>query len=304
MTDSRRSDGGEVKGRRKTRPHASGGAPGLPELPLWLPAALFVGVTLWLFRAFVFSDQMLVGTDTLGGGYAARAFFAEAMREIQAIPRWAPMILGGTPFLEALSAGDALYPPSLALLLAVEPHRALGWKLVIHVALAGFLMFGWARSLGTSRAAALVAGLGYMVAPFFVSLVYPGHDGKMFVTALAPLLFWAVDRHFSQPRVRSFSAIALVVGFILLTTHFQMAYFLFGSIGAFAFFRTWQLWREGKKGGEEGAPSRGRVASLRFGLFLAASVTGVGVAAVQFVPAVDYVFESSRRGLHDARSGG
>ena len=40
---------------------------------------------------------------------------------------------------------------------------------------------------------------------------------------------------------------------------------------------------------------RPALAGVRFGLFLAASVVGAGVAGVQFFPAVDYVTESSRR---------
>src|SRR5690606_16975080 len=101
-------------------------------VPGWLPATLFLALTAYLFRAFVFTDQMLYGGDTLGLGYVARALYADALRELGTIPRWAPEILGGTPFLEALSGGDSLYPPSLALLLLLEPWRALGWKLVLH----------------------------------------------------------------------------------------------------------------------------------------------------------------------------
>lgn len=264
------------------------------QLPLWIPAGLFVALGLFVFRDFVFSDRMLFGSDTLGLGYVARAFYAEALTELGTFPRWAPLILGGTPFLEALSGGDSLYPPSLALLMLLEPYRALGWKLVIHVMAAGFFMFGWVRALGASRGAALLGGTAYMLAPFFVTLVHPGHDGKMFVTALAPLLFWAVERHFVWASLKSFASIALVVGLILLTTHFQMAYFLFGGVGLFAIFRTVQTAR----GTTESTGANGGVrspAAARFALFLGAALVGAGVGGVQLLPAVDYVTEHSRR---------
>ncbi|HIB10238.1 MAG TPA: hypothetical protein EYO20_10460 [Gemmatimonadetes bacterium] len=263
------------------------------NLPAWLPAILFVGLTLLLFRSFIFTDQMLVGNDTLSLGYVARAFYADALTQLGAIPRWAPLILGGTPFLEALSAGDALYLPSTILLVLLDPYRALGWKLVVHVAAAGFFMFGWIRALGGSRSAALVAGVGYMLAPFFVSLVNPGHDGKMFVTALAPLLFWVVERHFVVPRIRSFCGISLVVALIIYTTHFQMAYFLFGAVGAFAIFRTAEL--SLGKGKRPISSGREHPAVTRFLTFIVAAFLGVGVAAVQFFPAAKYVTEDSRR---------
>jgi len=98
-----------------------------PTVPTWLPPALFIGLTLLLFRTFVFGNEMLFGSDTLGLGYVARALYAESVHTFGAFPRWAPDILGGTPFLEALSAGDSFYPPSLFLLLVMEPFRALGF---------------------------------------------------------------------------------------------------------------------------------------------------------------------------------
>jgi hypothetical protein len=266
-------------------------ASGPPVIPTWLPPTLFAVLTVVLFREFVFSDRMLFGGDTLGLGYVARAFYAQALTDLGTFPRWAPVILGGTPFLEALSGGDSLYPPSVLLLLLLEPYRALGWKLVLHVAAAGFFMFGWVRALGASRAAALVGGTAYMLAPYFVSLVHPGHDGKIFVTALAPLLFWAVERQFARPALRSFAGVALVVGLVILTTHFQMAYFLFGAVGCFALVRALEVWR-----GDAATPAGGpRPAATRYAMFLGAAVVGAGIAAVQLLPAVDYVTEHSRR---------
>lgn len=261
-----------------------------PRIPTWLPPALFLGLTAFLFREFIFGRGMLFGNDTLGLGYLARAFYANEL-DGSGFPLWAPLILGGTPFLEALSGGDSLYPPSLLLLLLLEPYRALGWKLVLHVAAAGFFMFGWVRALGASRAAALLGGTAFMLAPYLVSLVHPGHDGKMFVTALTPLLFWAVERHFVRASVRTFTATAFVVALVIYTTHFQMAYFLFGAAGLYAIFRALQI-GTAKAAGEA---TRARAAGLRFALFLGAALAGAGVAAVQLVPAVEYVTEYSRR---------
>lgn len=279
------------------KPSAAPEAAPTPGIPMWVPPVVFIGLTLLIFRDFVFSDRMLFGGDTLGLGYVARAFYAHALTELGTFPRWAPDILGGTPFLEALSGGDSLYPPSLLLLLVMEPYRALGWKLVLHVAAAGFFMFGWVRALGASRPAALVGGTAYLLAPYLVSLVYPGHDGKLFVTALAPLLFWAVERHFQRPSPQAFAAVALVIALVIYTTHFQMAYFLFGAVGLYAILRTVETWRGGP-GEAPASPesaSRGRVAGVRFALFLGAAVAGASVAAVQLLPAVEYVTESSRR---------
>jgi len=291
------------------------GGPERVAVPAWVPWALFAVVTLILFREFVVSGEMLFGTDTLSLGYVAREFYADALSR-GVFPLWNPIILGGTPFLESLAGGDSLYPPSLALLLVAETHRALGWKLILHVFLAGVFTYGWIRALDRSRAAAVLSGLAYGTAPFLVSLVYPGHDGKLFVTALTPLLFWAVEGAFRRGGAARWAGVGGVVALVILTTHFQMAYFLFGAVGLYALFRTVQLWLgrgagrgEGKGASpppEDGAgePERGRapgeapgprLALSRMGLFLAAAVVGAGVAGVQLVPALEYVTEFSRR---------
>ncbi len=275
----------------KIPPRKAGVGPGagieqtpVAAFPPWLPPVVYAAVTLLLFRKFVFSGQMLLGQDTLALGFMARDFFAQALRQ-WVFPLWNPIILGGAPFLDSLAGGDSLYPTSL-LLLVMEPYRVLGWKLVLHVFLAGLFTYGWILSLGRSQAAAFLSGLAFLLAPFMVTLVFPGHDGKLFVTALTPLLFWATERALAGGRLRVFAGMALVISLVLFTTHFQQGYFLFGAVGVYAVVRSVQLW----KGGLSPAMAGGR-----FGLFLAFSVLGAGVGAVQLLPAVAYVTEFSRR---------
>jgi len=295
------------------------GRGGGSDVPGWAIVAAVLGATLILFRDFVFSDGMLFGSDTVSLGYVARDFFADAVTEDGVFPRWNPLLLGGTPFLESLSGGDTLYPTTLLLFL-VEPYRALGWKLIVHVAAAGLFTYGWVRVLGRSRAAALVAGLAYAVAPFLVSFVRPGHDGKLFVTALTPLLFWAMEATFRRRGLLPYVGVSLVVAVVILSTHFQFAYFLFGAAGLYYIARAFFLAGpdagaphrtepsgdaanagnasdaagdpEGAAGGRRPRPAAG---ARRFALFLTASVLGAGVAGIQLLPAVEYVTESSRR---------
>ncbi len=270
-----RPDGEREEGRKR----------GLDDLPGWAAPLLYGVLTIVLFREFVFSDRMLYGVDTLTLGYMARAFYAEAL-QTTGFPLWNPLLLGGTPFLESLAGGDSLYPPSFLLLLLTETYRALGWKLVLHVFLAGCFTYLWLRTIGASRGAALVAGTIYLLAPYTVSLVYPGHDGKVFVSALTPLLFWASEWTLSRRTLLPLATLGAIVALVILTTHFQMAYFLFGAVGAYMIFRCVQLGTGGEGWG---------TASRRFGLFLAFSVLGAGAAGLQLIPAVDYVTEHSRR---------
>ena len=289
------------------------------QIPLWVPPLLYGAVTLFIFRGFVFSRDMLYGSDTLALGYMAREFYANVVLG-GGFPLWNPIILGGTPFVESLAGGDSLYPPSALLLFLLDPYRALGWKLVLHVFLAGIFTYGWIRRLGLSEPSALLAGLAYGLAPYMVSLVLGGQDGKIFVIALTPLLFWVTESFLIHGGGRSIALVSLVVGAVMLTTHFQMAYFLFGGVGAYVLFRTVLIWRDGERedgedeegeadgagrvgttreiepaGRSDGGSRRRRVAITRFVMFVSAAVLGAGVAAVQFVPAVSYVVDHSRR---------
>ena len=265
-------------------------ATGEPRISIWLSAGLFLLVTVVLYGEFIFSDRMLYGQDSLGLGYMARAFFAERLAAGD-IPLWSPRLLGGTPFFEALSAGDSIYPTSLLYYLT-DAYRVLGWKLVLHVLAGGFFMFGWARSLGLGRPAATVGGLAWLMAPVMVTLTLGGNDGKMMVASLTPLVFWAADALMRRPGGRTAAGLAGAVALTSLTTQFQTAYFLFGSVGAYALFRAFLLWRAGRGGERKRRLAR---VSLVMGAFLGSSLLGAGLAAVQLVPAARYVSEYSRR---------
>lgn len=254
-------------------------------LPWWVPAPLYVIATSVLFAEFIFSDAMLFGLDTIeAGGYMARAYFVERLAAGD-FPLWGTRQYGGIPFVESLSGGDAVYPTSLLYFVA-ETYRALGWKLVLHVLAGAFFMHGWIRSLGMDRLAATTAGLAWLLAPAIVTLVLPGNDGKLMVASLAPLVFWATEAVMRRPSGVRGAGLAGAVALVCLTTQFQTAYFLFGSAGAYAVFRTVQKWRSGARGARRFWPAA---------VFLGSALLGGGLAAFQLLPAAGYVAEASRR---------
>ena len=287
-------------------------------MPKWLPAALYAVLALVLFRAFVASSDMLFGTDTFALGYVARKFYADFVTGAHAFPGWNPYLLGGLPFVDAMH-GDIFYPTTL-LSFVMAVHRAIGWKLVIHVFLAGVFMFLWLRRLGVSREASLWGGTAYLLAPILVSLVYPGHDGKLFVSALTPLLFWATDRAVAQGRLAPYAVLAAVVALLIFTAHMQLAYFAVWGAALWALYRLFD-WKgpaallpalalfallRAALGGMAALALFGvvlcaavigiawrrpelRAAVVRFALFSAAGVAGAAVAAVQLVGPACYL---------------
>ena len=260
------------------------------RMPFWLTAGVFLLATIILYGEFIFSGLMLHGEDTFALGYMGRAFLAERINGGD-FPLWAPRLLGGVPMIEAISGGDFIYPTSLLYLLT-DTYRALGWKLVLHVLAGGFFMYGWARSLGLGRPAAAVGGLAWLMAPAMVTLTLGGNDGKLMVASLTPLVFWATESLLRAPSGRTAAGLAGAVALTIMTTQFQTGYFLFGSVGAYAFFRTVRMWRAGEAAGRKRRLSR---ATLVMGVFLGSSLLGGALTAFQLVPAAEYVAEYSRR---------
>jgi hypothetical protein len=254
------------------------------SVPAWLAPAAYALVTLVLFREVVFAGGTLMGTDTYALSYFARDFYTDFVRETGRFPLWDPYLFGGLPFVEGMH-GDIFYPLSLALFF-LDPRAMWGWKMVLHVFLAGVFCYLWLRGIGVRRAAAFFGGLVFMMGADLVSLVYPGGDGKLFVSALAPLMFWLTDRAARRRRVADFAFFSLGLALVVFTSHMQLAYFTVWGVSLYFLFRVAQAWRADHDAGR---------AAAAVGGFALAGLLGVGAAAVQFLPPLGYLREWSHR---------
>ncbi|MCX6834978.1 MAG: hypothetical protein NTW07_07580 [candidate division Zixibacteria bacterium] len=269
----------------------------------WFVPAVFAVLfpaMVFLFSDFIFSDQMLFGSDILQASLMFRIYQTTYMAAHGgAIPQWMPHQFGGMPFVEAFHS-DIFYPPTLLLKYLrvwfdskIEPidiARDVGWMLFLHIYLSGLFMYRAARQFKLGRIPALVAGASYMFAGYLVSLVAPGHDGKIYVASLFPALMFFLDRSFEKERlfgrIKYFSLTGLAIGLILLTPHPQMSYFSLWALSFFAAFRLISIWVKNKS----------IVPALVPGLFVVyAVVAGVAMSAIQMYPGIPYTQEYSPR---------
>ena len=97
------------------------------------------------------------------------------------------------PYIAA-QHGDIFYPTAwLRWVLPIDTAMNLGF--FAHIVLAGVTACTRSlRALRVSWTGALVGGLAYELTGIVASLVRPGHDGKLFVSALAPLVLLALLR--------------------------------------------------------------------------------------------------------------
>ncbi len=258
----------------------------LERSPYFVPVvfAVFFLLLVILFSEFLFSDKMLYGSDMIQAGIFFRSLLVDYVKTHGEVPQWNPYIFGGMPYVEAFH-GDIFYPLSVLKFFG-SIYRMLGMTLFFHIFLAGIFMYLAARQFRLSKTASLMSGACYMFAPYLISLVSPGHDGKIFVTTLFPLVMLFLDRGFEKRPWLNFSLLGLTIGVIILSPHPQMSYFTLWAVALYTVYKLYMLWREKKSFGVLVKPA----------VFSAyAVVIGLLLSAIQFYPGYIYTSEFSPR---------
>ncbi len=255
-----------------------------------LELGLFLLVVV-LFSDYLFSDQLLYGSDSIPAGLFFRGLLVDFVMEFGELPRWNPYILGGLPFLDA-THGDTFFPSSL-LQFVMPVYRALGHKLLLHIFLAGAFMAFYLRTLTLRPTAVAIGSLTYMLSPILVSYLFAGQDGKMYVTSLAPLVLGTLERAMRTGEARTFLGLGVTIGVTILSAQIQMAYHLMWFVGALWLLRVFR----GPAGGGEPPPRAKTIA-----LFVTAVGLGVLIAAIQLVPAVAYVKHPAEFSVRSTRT--
>ena len=107
--------------------------------------------------------------------------------------------------------GDIFYPTFL-LRMIMPTDVAMTVGFMVHIFLAGLFTYFFLRAWGLGFYPALLGGLAYMMGGPIASYVSPGHDGKLFVSALTPLALWMLVRGIRDGRLWAFGVFALTTG--------------------------------------------------------------------------------------------
>lgn len=266
-------------------------APAAPRHALLWAALAYAALTLLLawpaltggFLVHDFSDQYIAG-------FPFREFAADWLRAGKGFPLWNPYQYGGMPYVAAMH-GDIFYPTFL-LRMVLETDVAMTWSFILHLFLAGLFTFVFLRAAGFSYFPALTGGAAYMLSGQIASLVSPGHDGKLYLSALLPIFLWTILRGMRDGHRWAWGLLAIIVGLGVLSPHPQLLQYMLLAGGAYALFLAFD-------GGDANAelPSPPRAVGLRR-LALALVSIGVGflIGAIQYVPVFEYVDWSPRAG--------
>ena len=254
-----------------------------PRWPRLLAGLVCTAAALTLLWPLL-TGQILFGgarSDMFIAGYSFRLFGAEEFRTTGAIPQWNPYLFGGLPYIAAMH-GDIFYPTAwLRWIMPVD--LAITWGMAVHFVLAGWLTYGFARALGLSWTAAITAGVAYELSGIVASQMSPGHDGKLFVSALTPLAFWVLLVAIRGGRRWAVGAFSLVVALLILG-HYQMCYFLMMALGLWTLYLL--FWDPARPVGRSPWPT--------LGLAAMAVVIGIGITGLQVLPFLEYIQYSPR----------
>ncbi|MFL5482379.1 MAG: hypothetical protein ACJ8AK_09335 [Gemmatimonadaceae bacterium] len=275
------------QGRQQTNTIEQTAAPPAPRFALaWAALVYLLAVLILGYPAL--GGQFLVNphSDQYVAGYAFREFAASTLRATGHFPLWEPYLFGGMPYIAAMH-GDIFYPTFLLRML-MPTDVAMTWGFIIHIFLAGLFTYVFLRALGYGFYSALIGGLAYMMSGQIASAVSPGHDGKLFVSALYPLGLLFLQRGIRDGKNWSWGAFALIVGLSILSPHPQLLQYMLLSSGAYALFLAFATL--------DGIKLPGSVAIRRLGLALVAVIVGLAIGAVQYLPVREYVKWSPRAG--------
>jgi hypothetical protein len=233
-------------------------------------------------------------SDQFIGGFPVRDFAAMSLKSGHGIPLWNPYLFGGLPYVAAMH-GDIFYPTFLLRML-LPTDVAMTWSFIIHLFLAGCFTYVFLRAWGLGFFPALLGGLAYMLGGPIASYAAPGHDGKLYVSALLPLGLWTLMKGIRDGRQWAWGLLALVVGLAVLSPHPQLLQYMLLTCGGFALYLAFASIEQAD--GSLAKLER-RVAVQRLGLAFGAVLLGALIGAVQYFPVREYVPFSPRAGGRD-----
>lgn len=247
----------------------------------------------------VFGGAFLVNpnSDQYIAGYGFREFAAQSLQSGSGFPQWNPYLFGGLPYVAAMH-GDIFYPTFL-LRLIMPTDLAMTCGFIIHTFLAGALTMGFLRSVGMSRWTAAFGGAAYLLCGPIASYASPGHDGKLFVSALLPLSLWMLTRAIKHSAGWAWGVFAISVGLAVLSPHPQLLQYFLLVNGAYALLLALTVERvatvvQHAVVRRVDVSAQWKPIAVLLGKALGMVLLGMGIGAIQYWPVMGYVNSSPR----------
>ena len=253
----------------------------------------------WRFVTPDLADRVTFARGDFVGQYYPLRFFVAQQLGQGSLPLWDPHIYGGQPALADIQSA-ALYPPNLvqALLLGGGHFTmgALEMQVILHFSLAAVFTYLFVRRLTGSRFAGIVSSLAYTYGGYMTS--FPIRQMTMLgVGVWLPLILFFLEGAFQRYDQSARAPLALAgmaLGVSILGGHPQTSLYVGYCCAGYILYRLWSL------------RSRARWPhSLRDNLrlllpFALVPIIGLGLAAAQLLPTMEFIKFSTRAELNYA----
>jgi len=248
--------------------------------------AIIGGITiivLVLFYPIVFEGKTFGSPDSLNP--RSSSMILEQSRKADGqFPLWQPWIFSGMPTADAFTYISSLYFPNYVLNLLFKSSHLTQLLHLIFTGLGGFVFL---RFLGLSKLVAFMGATAFMITPFMITMIVFGHGSQMMTAAYLPWIMWMTIKVMTKPSFYGVGLLAVLMGFQLQRAHAQIAYYTWMLAGAYVLF--YLLWNI--KNTKET-----KIKWLGLGGFLAASLLGIGIALLIYLPSIEYTPFSVRGG--------
>ncbi len=234
-----------------------------------------------IFYPVIFQGKIFSSPDSLNPK-AVAIILDKTQKEIGEYPLWQPWIFSGMPTAESFTNTSNLYFLQYLFKLLHIPTIIIH---LLHFLFAGLGMYVLLRYLKLSQIVAIIGGAAFMLMPYLVTMEVFGHGSQAMTAAYIPWAFWAALKLFDKQRILDAGMLAIILGLQLQRAHVQIAYYTWMLIGALFLYKIilYLKEKESRKNAIKG--------SL---LFVSAIILALGIAALVYLPSLQYSSESIR----------
>ena len=261
------------------------------------PMLLIAALAFLFFARLVLHPSWVLYTDysdLLTYQVPQMRFLVSSWQQTGEQPLWCPYSFAGMPFVHDLQVG-AFYPFHLMLYRLPEAliGPALSWLIVLHVMIAGWTMFAYARSQGLNQTCAMIAALGFMFSGKWLLHLVQAAQYVVIGLAWLPLVLLLLERSLRGGGLRSATWAGAALALVVLSSHPQITFYA-GLLIAF-----WTLPLALEQAGLLGpAPGRGPSSPNAVARWLLSvgwcCLVALALAAVQLLPTIEAGTQTTR----------
>lgn len=199
------------------------------------------------------------------------------------LPFWNPYIFCGVPFLA--DPFSAMFYPINLIFLCLPINLAVNYSILAQMTLSGVFFYYYVRCFSRERVSAFIASLIYMFGATQVCHVFAGHLCYLSTMIWIPLLFLFAEKYFRTRKIGYLLAAGAALALQIFASHLQVVFYGCIALLLYCIFRAGMAFKD----------TRRLKDCLLFGIVpIMIVVVGVSLAAVQLVPAAEFLSNSAR----------